>query len=196
MRVWPSEARCRSTSATPRALSKSTSAAVSAPRSSSPIATVGTSPGDLGPALGARADRGDDQPVDAAIDEPARELDLAGRVAVGVRDEDVPLGRAQLALHRGHQLLREEVREAADEHADRAGRAAPQRPRDRVGAEADLVRRLADARLGLGRDLQAAQRVADGRGGQARVLRKLLDRRALGALGHRCTFLCPSEREA
>ena len=67
-------------------------------------------------------------------------------------------------MDRRDELLREEVGEASDQHADRAGGAAAQRAGDRVRAEADLIGCLAHARLGLGRHLQPAQRVTD-RGG-------------------------------
>ena len=44
-------------------------------------------PGDRRPAAARRADRHDDEPVDALVDEPLGELELARGLAVGVGDE-------------------------------------------------------------------------------------------------------------
>ncbi len=120
------------------------------------------------------------------VDEPLGELELARGLAVGVGDERAAVGGVQLALDGADELLVPEVGEAADEEPDDPGLAARERPRDRVGLVAELLRRGADALLGLGRHVHPAQRVADGRGRQARVLGELADRRALPASrGHR-----------
>ena len=71
------------------------------------------------------------------------------------------LGDVQLSLHRPHLLLVPEVREAADQQPDDGGGAAAQRPRDRVRLVSELVGRGAHALLGLGRDVHAAEGIAD-----------------------------------
>ena len=154
--------------------------------------TVGTCSATARPAGREGADRRDDQRVDAAVGELERELDLERRVAVGVRDQELPPARPQVPLHAGDELLQVEVGEAADDHADALGRPAAQRARDRIGAEAELLGRRLHARLRLRGHLEAAQRIRHGRRREARVLGQLADRRASRARGHlvAVTHLC------
>ena len=158
----------------------------------SPMLTVGTLLRDVGPALRERADRRDDERVDAAVGELERELDLDRRVAVGIGDQELAPARAEVALDAGDELLEVEVGEAADDHADALRRAAAQRARDRVGAEAELLGRRLHARLRLRGHLKAAQRVGHGCRREAGVLGQLADRRASRARGHvvTVTHLC------
>ena len=135
--------------------------------------------GDRRPAAAGRADRHDDEPVDALVDEALGELELARGLAVGVGHQRAARGAVELALDGADELLVPEVAEAADEQADDRGRAAGERARDRVGLVAELLRRLAHPPLGLGRDLHAAQRVAHRGGREARVLGELADRGAM-----------------
>jgi hypothetical protein len=142
-------------------------------------------PGDRLPAAAGRADRHDDEPIDPMIEQAPRELELARRLAVGIGDECAARRSVQLALDRADELLVPEVGEAADEQADDRGGPAGQGPGDRIGLVAEFLGRLADAPLGLGRHLHAAQRVADCGGREAGVLGQLANRGAApGAAGH------------
>ena len=136
-------------------------------------------PRDRGPAAAGRPDRDDDQAVDALGDEPLRELELAGGLAVGVGHQRAARGAVELALDRADELLVPEVAEAADEQPDHRGRAAREGARDRVGLVAELLGGFADPALGLGGHLHASQRVAHGGGREARVLGQLADRGAV-----------------
>ena len=140
---------------------------------------------DRRPVAARRPDRRHDDAVDALVDEPAGQLQLEARRAVGVGDQRVAVGGAQLPLHGAGHLLREEVGQAADQQRDHAGGAAAEGARDRIGLVAHLGRGLLHARLRLGRHLDAAQRVGDGGGRQAGLRGELADRRALrGAAWH------------
>ena len=112
------------------------------------------------PSPARRADRHDDQPVDAVVDETLGELQLARGLPVGVGDQRAAVRLVQLALHGANELLVPEVGQAADEQPDDGGRPTGQGARDRIGLIAELVRGLAHSALGLGRYLLAAQRVA------------------------------------
>src|SRR5215212_7779796 len=136
----------------------------------------GDLPGDRCPAAARGPDRHHDQPVDALVDQPLRELELPGGLAVGVGDERAQGGAVELALDGAHELLVPEVAEAADEQPDHGGRTTGQRTRDRIGLVAQLLRRLAHTPLGLGRDVHAAQGVADGSRREPCVLGQLTDR--------------------
>ena len=140
------------------------------------MVTVGDLARDRGPAAAGGPDRHDDEAVDALGDEPLGELELARGLAVGVGHQRAARGAVELALDRADELLVPEVAEAADQQADHRGRAAGEGARDRVGLVAELLGGLADAPLGLGGDLHAAQRVAHGGRREARVLRELADR--------------------
>ena len=117
--------------------------------------------GDRRPAAGGGADRHDDEAVDALVDEPLGQLELARGLAVGVGHERRALGHPQLALDGPDELLVPEVGQAAHEQADHGGVAAGQRAGDRVGLVAELGRGGADTFHGLGRHLAAPQRVGD-----------------------------------
>ena len=156
-----------------------TSPAGATPGSASPIVTVATWLGDRRPAAAGRPDRHDHEAVDALVDEPLGELELARGLAVGVGHQRAAGGAVELALDGADELLVPEVAEAPDEQADDRRRAAGERSRDRVGLVAELLGGLAHPPLGLGRDLQASQRVAHGGGGEARVLGELADRGAV-----------------
>src|ERR687896_1762416 len=130
------------------------------------------------PAAAGRADRQHDQAVDAVVHEPPGQLQLALRLAVGVRDQRAAVRDVELALYRPHQLLVPEVGQAADQQPDDGRGTAAQRACDRVGLVAELFGRCPDALLGLGRNMHASQRVADRGRRQAGLLGQLPDRRA------------------
>ena len=125
MRRWPRPQRCWSACWTPSSLSNTTSPAGATPGSASPIVTVGQLARDRGPAAAGRPDRDDDETVDALVDEPLRELELARGLAVGVGDERAALGAVELALDGADELLRPEVGEAADQQRRRRAVAPP-----------------------------------------------------------------------
>ena len=133
-------------------------------------------PGDRAPAAARRPDRHDDQAVDALVDEALRELELPAGLAVGVGDERAQRGVVEVPLDGAHEVLVPEVAEAAHQQADDAGRPAGERPRDRVGLIAQLIRRIAHTLLGLGRDVKASQGIAHRRGREPRVLGQVADR--------------------
>src|SRR5919106_1349960 len=152
--------------------------------------------GDRLPAAAGRADRQHDQAVDAVVHEPPGQLQLALRLAVGVRDQRAAVCDVELALHRPHQLLVPEVGQAADQQPDDGRGTAAQRACDRVGLVAELFGRSPDALLGLGRHVHASQRVADRGRRQAGLLGQLPDRRAtLLSLRH-LTPAYPTRRNA
>ena len=186
-RRWPSSPRCRRLCWTPRSLSKTTSPGRGDARERVADRDRRDLPGDRGPAAARRPDRHDDQPVDALVDESLRELELPSGLAVGVGDERAQRGAVELPLDGAHELLVPEVAEAADEQPDDGGRAARQRARDRIGLVAQLLRRLAHPRLGLGGDVHAAQRVADRGRREPRVLGQLADRGPVS--GHSASVL-------
>ena len=154
-------------------------------------------PGDRLPATAGRTDGDDHEAVDAVVDQAPRELELAGGLAVGVGHERAAGGLVELALDRAHELLVPEVGQAPDEQADDRRGAAGERAGDRVGLVAQLRGRLADAPLGLGRHLHAAQRIAHSGRREPRVLRQLADGgTAPWAVGHPRSVLaaCPLDR--
>jgi hypothetical protein len=130
------------------------------------------------PATAGRADGEHDEAVDAMVHEAPGQLQLALRLAVGVRDQRAAVRVVQLALDGAHQLLVPEVGQAAQQQSDDGGRSAAQRPGDRVGLVPQLGRGRADAFLGLGRNMHAAQRIAHRGRRQPGLLGQLPDRRA------------------
>jgi hypothetical protein len=116
--------------------------------------------GDQLPAVARRPDGQDDEAVHAVVHEPPGEVELAGRLAVRVRDQRASLGGVKLPLHRPHELLVPEVREAAHQQPDHGGRPAAERPGDRIRLVPELLRRGTNALLGLGRDVHPAEGIA------------------------------------
>src|SRR3954466_14505919 len=185
----PSAPRWLSVSSTPRSLSKTTSPAAATPGRASPIVTIGISSaiaaqpplaGPTGTTTSPSTRRSTSRRGGggrAAGGAGGAEL-AAGR-AVGVRDQRAAVDRVELALDGADQLLVPEVGEAADEQPDDGRLAARQRPGDGIDLVAELVGGEANALLGFGRHVHAAERVAHRGGRQPRPLGELADRRAL-----------------
>ncbi len=133
------------------------------------------------PLGGAGIHRQRHEPVDALVGEALGQRDLGVGVAARVGEQHVASVAPEAALQLCGELLVPEVLEAPADHADEAGRAHAQGPRDRIGAEADPRRLGANASLGLGRHTLAAERVRDAGGREPGRGRDVAERRALAS---------------
>ena len=149
--------------------------------SGAPTATVGTARTMGSQLRGAGIHRQRHEPVDTLVGQALGQRDLGVGVAARVGEQHVASVAPEAALQLCGELLVPEVLEAPADHADEAGRAHAQGPRDRIGAEADPRRLGANAGLGLGRHTLAAERVRHAGGREPGRGRDVAERRALAS---------------
>ena len=169
---------------TPHVLSKTTSAAVAAPGSASPIDTSTVSSASFFHWTPHGIDRKHDQCVDPLVDQALGQGRFDHRVVRGVDDQRLPLGVQQPAPERGGDALLPDVIKGSAQHAHVPSASEGERAGDRIDLIADAIGRLTNPLLGLGRNLQAPKGVRNCRRRQAGLGRDVAQRRTPAPVGH------------